>query len=110
MLRTQLSVLLGLAILVLGSLVFWITPIAHFKRDTRGAADFRTVYSGARCLLDSCNPYEVKDLKREYIQSAGSASSASNHVNFRKNLPVYPPSTLFWIVPFSLLPWRLALT
>lgn len=61
--------------------------------------DFFPVYTGARCLLHGCNPYDTSQLDQQFFQAGG-------HVTERPvwtdTPPVYPPSTFIVISPLAL--------
>ncbi|MGP8270688.1 MAG: glycosyltransferase family 87 protein [Terracidiphilus sp.] len=62
--------------------------------------DLIPLYTGARCLLHGCNPYDPSQLEQQYFQSGGSADEPPS---WSKTPPVYPPSTLLVITPLTLL-------
>lgn len=64
--------------------------------------DFKPVYSGARCLLDGCDPYDSATLEREFLAHGGSPSDLRPFRPFNAN---YPPSALALVTPLALLPF-----
>jgi len=68
-------------------------------------ADFKPLYGGARCLLHNKDPYDVAQVRDEYLRGGG---DPEYHVAFRPYNASYPPSSLLLVVPFALLPWKLA--
>lgn len=95
--------------LLIGQLVYLLVPAVRFSRLVHESTDFRVVYSSAKCLLDHCKPYDAADMRRVYLASGGDNTELSNTIAFRASQALYPPSALFWIVPYSLLPWKSAL-
>ncbi len=67
--------------------------------------DFAPPYSGARCLLANCDPYDLPQIERVFAAAGGLRSDVMNWAN---TPPVYPPSTLVELVPLSLLPYHAA--
>jgi hypothetical protein len=99
----------GMVALLLGTLLFLYIPVRGFSGLIHESSDFAIVYSSSKCLIDRCNPYDSADMHREYIKSEGDMSAGTSLIAFRPNQALYPPSTLFLIVPFALLPWKPAL-
>ncbi len=63
------------------------------------SGDFMPVYTGAKCLLHGCNPYDPLQLKQQGSQEMNSPSM---------DTPNYPPSTLLVLSPFALPPFPIA--
>jgi Glycosyltransferase family 87 len=97
---------IGTVCVILGILVFLLIAAFHPKTVILQGVDFKTVYSSSKCLLDRCNPYDSADLRREYVKGHGDVSPASDLSAFRPYQALYPPSSLFWVLPFALLPWK----
>jgi hypothetical protein len=97
-----------LPILILLALccIFFVAKGFHDERLALQGFDFKPVYSGARCLFSHCNPYNSDDLRKAYIEGGGSKLDDRPFRPFNAN---YPPSALFWAIPFALLPWNIAL-
>jgi hypothetical protein len=92
----------------LGALCFLSISALHLQTAILNGVDFKTVYSSSKCLLDGCNPYDSTDLLKEYIKGNGDMSPTSDLSAFRPYQALYPPSSLFWVLPFALLPWKTA--
>jgi Glycosyltransferase family 87 len=99
----------GLAAVALGALTFLLVPIRHFHAIVLQGVDFKTVYSSSKCLLDACDPYDSVALLQEYRRGQGDFSRGADLSAFEPHQALYPPSSLFWVVPFALLPWKPAL-
>ncbi len=69
------------------------------------SCDFVPVYTGARCLLHGCNPYDSSQLIQQYFQAGG---SASEQPEWNLAIPVYPPSTFLVLSPLALLRYPVA--
>ncbi|MBV8675331.1 MAG: DUF2029 domain-containing protein, partial [Acidobacteriaceae bacterium] len=67
--------------------------------------DFVPVYTGARCLLAGCNPYEIPPLQEQYFQGGGRSAElpAWDH-----EPPVYPPSALLVLSPLAVFKFPVA--
>jgi hypothetical protein len=105
--RTSLWRHIGMAALVLGSFLFVLIPSLHFRGNAQGAVDFKTVYGSSRCLLEHCNPYDSKDAEQAYIRGGGDSSTSSAFWPYQV---LYPPQSLFWVMPFASLPWIFAIS
>ena len=90
----------------LGILTFLFVAALHFQDIILRGVDFKTVYSSSKCLLDGCNPYDSADLLKEYIKGHGDISTRSLLTAFLPYQALYPPSSLFWVLPFAHLPWK----
>ncbi len=88
----------------LNSLVLCISALIFISLGSRNALhssiDFVPVYTGARCLLHGCNPYEASQLDQQYVQAGGRAGELPAWDN---EILVYPPSTFLALSPLALL-------
>ena len=100
---------LGYSILMLCALAFLVVPVLQFHTIYYQVPDFKTVYSSSKCLVDQCDPYDSAALLKEYTKSGGDTSPQSDLTAFLPYQALYPPSSLFLISPFTLLPWNAAL-
>jgi hypothetical protein len=66
--------------------------------------DFVTLYAGSICVMHSCNPYGIPDIDSVLISRRGTAIRQ----DWSDQLPVYPPTTLFLLVPLSFLSYKAA--
>jgi hypothetical protein len=83
--------------LAAASLIFFAVGGA---RAYRLSYDFVPVYTGARCLLHGCNPYDTAQLEREFYRAGGHAQELPS---WEIDVPVYPPSTFLVLSPLALL-------
>src|SRR5208282_2086037 len=69
------------------------------------SSDFVPVYTGARCLLHGCNPYDTSQLELQYFQAGGRRAEmpAWDH-----EIPIYPPSIFLILSPLALLSFPVA--
>ncbi len=67
--------------------------------------DFVPVYTGARCLLHGCNPYDTSQLEQQFYRASGRADELPS---WDIDVPVYPPSTFLVLSPLALLPFPTA--
>ncbi len=102
MTRTRLD---GLNLVLLGSLVFLLLGIALERSAPAPMVDFRVVYYPARCLIQHCDPYMGSEVRRIYEAEGGYRPLDSAKVGQIVTQNVYPPSALFLMAPFAMLPW-----
>ena len=69
-------------------------------RVIHSSNDFVPVYTGARCLLHGCNPYDPSQLEQQFFQGGGHAEELPS---WQIDVPVYPPSTFLALSPLALL-------
>jgi Glycosyltransferase family 87 len=103
------SVRISWVVVCLGCILFCIIPNLHFRSNALHAVDYKTVYSSARCLPDGCNPYDSAQIDQAYRRGGGDVSAESDMSAFAPFQALYPPSALFWFVPFALFPWTASL-
>jgi hypothetical protein len=89
----------NLQLLVLAISALWIFSIGVFKAS-HYSIDFTPVYTGARCLIAGCNPYDTAQLDKQYFESGGPVSQPPR---WEGDPPVYPPSTFLVLTPLVLL-------
>jgi hypothetical protein len=63
--------------------------------------DFVAPYSGARCLLVRCDPYDLAQVQQAFAAAGGRRNDRAEKWNYTP--PVYPPSTLVELLPFALM-------
>lgn len=68
--------------------------------------DFVVPYSGAQCLRTGCDPYNIEQVKHAFAVAGGDSKDVAD--SWALIPPVYPPSTLVELFPFSLLHYHLA--
>lgn len=85
-------------IFCISACIFLSLAIKRFDAFHAGS-DFIPVYTGARCLLHDCNPYEPSQLDQQYFLEGGSVLERPNWAN---TPPLYPPSTLLALSPLTL--------
>ncbi len=94
----------NLQLTILALAACWLL-VAGCRQALRSSIDFIPVYTGARCLLKGCNPYDTAQLDTQYYQSGGLAKDPRRWV---RTPPVYPPSTLLVFSPLALLRFPVA--
>ena len=77
-----------------------------FAQSGNAWIDFRAVYAGTRCLMHRHNPYEVRDLAREYGAEDGQRPPATPLHIQSITLYVNMPTTFMIVAPFAALPWE----
>jgi hypothetical protein len=70
------------------------------QRVFHASNDFVPVYTGARCLLHGCNPYNTSQLEQQFFAGGGHAAELPS---WDIDVPVYPPSTFLALSPVALL-------
>ena len=86
-----------LLVLSVAALIFVSVGAARFVQASN---DFVPVYTGARCLLHGCNPYDTGQLEKQFFQGGGRREELPS---WDIDVPVYPPSTLLVLSPLALL-------
>jgi hypothetical protein len=97
---------LGMIVFLLFTAAFLLALVARFPHLVHESSDYRIVSSSARCLTDNCDPYNSNDMRRAYIVHDGDLNESVNSVAFRPYQALYLPSSLFWILPFTVLQWK----
>jgi hypothetical protein len=93
---------LHLLVLCISALVVFALAGA---RVIQASNDFVPVYTGARCLLHGCNPYDTSQLEQQFYQAGGHTAELPS---WQIDVPVYPPSTFLVLSPLALLGFPLA--
>jgi MFS family permease len=91
-----------LLVLCISALTFFAAGAARFAHASN---DFVPVYTGARCLLHGCNPYQPTQLEQQFFQGGGHPDELPS---WEIDVPVYPPSTFLALSPLALLQFPLA--
>ena len=86
-----------LHLLVIG-LAAVIFIAAGGSRVLRASNDFVPVYTGARCVLHGCNPYDPSQLEPQFFAAGGKAEELPS---WDIDVPVYPPSTFLVLSPLA---------
>jgi hypothetical protein len=94
--------ILHVLVLASAAVVFFAAGAA---RAFRASNDFVPVYTGARCLLHGCNPYDTAQLEQQFFQGGGHPSELPS---WQIDVPVYPPSTFLALSPLAVLPFPVA--
>jgi len=88
--------------LLVATLAGWMTVRETRRWRTTPFGDFNYLQTGAECLMDGCNPYDSAALNAE------AAARHEAKPNIQPTTPVYPPSTLLLLTPFSRMGWPTA--
>src|SRR5271156_6664161 len=89
-------------VLSVAALIFVLVGAA---RVFQASNDFVPVYTGARCLLHGCNPYDTSQLEQQFFQAGGRAAELPS---WQIDVPGCPPSTFLVLSPLALLPFPAA--
>lgn len=95
----------GLHLVLLGSVAFLLLGIALEQAATAPVVDFKVVYYPARCLIQHRDPYMESEVRRVYAAEGETVQLDSAKTGQIITRNMYPPSGLFLMVPFALLPW-----
>ncbi len=98
----------GLILLLLGAAIFVLLGAASRRSSALAVSDFRLVYNGSRCLLQHADPYNENAYLSVLIADGGVPPSKVERPEFRELMQYPYPPTTFLLVPFALLPPRLA--
>ncbi len=94
--------------------LFWLVTLwgassglSLIVKDTPHAMhDFVAPYSGAGCLLLGCDPYDPAQVLQTFTAAGGDNNDLSEQ--WSNTPPVYPPSTLIELLPFTFLNYHRA--
>ena len=93
---------LHLLLLGISAIIFFAVGGA---RVFRASYDLVPVYTGARCLLYGCDPYDTKQLEQQFFAGGGRPTELPS---WEIDVPVYPPSTFLVLSPLALLRFPIA--
>jgi Glycosyltransferase family 87 len=93
---------LHLLVLCVAAIVFFVVGAG---RAFRASFDLVPVYTGARCLLHGCNPYDTKQLEEQFFVGGGRPTQLPS---WDIDVPVYPPSSFLVLSPLAVLPFPAA--
>ncbi len=91
------------ALVLAGPSLWFLCAGIYISRNL--TVDLIPVYTGARCLMQGCNPYDTAQLDSQYLQSGGPMERMPQ---WRNIPPLYPPSTLLVLAPLTLLEYPAA--
>jgi hypothetical protein len=95
----------GLYLLLIGCAVFGLLGVALENASPTPLSDFKTLYYPSRCLIQHHDPYMESEVLRIYLAEGGNLPSDTAETRQIATQNVYPPTTLFLLVPFAMLPW-----
>jgi hypothetical protein len=95
----------GAYLVMLGSVAFVLLSVALENSSADPMADFKSVYYGARCLIQHCDPYNQSEFLRVYMAEGG--DHASDPVRGRRSVVEFVnlPTALVFTAPVAMLPW-----
>ncbi len=93
----------GFLLLFLGCAFFLLHGV-HDEHLAFHSCDFLPVYSGGRCMVAGCDPYNPVALQK-VDKTAGAQQGWFGDILSSEN-PVYPPTALFLATPLGSMPWR----
>lgn len=82
----------------------------RFRHLVLFGADFRALYGSSRCMAAGCDPYSGDATRQQFLAHGGTPFEVEAGLAspFTNNYLDYPPTSLFYLMPFALLPWRMA--
>jgi hypothetical protein len=89
-----------------GISVFWGYSIE--RAAPNGMGDFKSVYYGARCLIQHQDPYKAGAPLQVYLAESKDRQQPSSSLREILSLQVYLPPALLLIAPFAMLPLGMA--
>ena len=95
----------GLYLVLLGSVAFLLLGVALERSAPAPLADFKALYYPSRCLIQHHDPYMESEVRRIYEAEGGNRPLDSAKTGQIATENVYPPSALFFMAPFAMLPW-----
>ncbi|MGA8730709.1 MAG: glycosyltransferase family 87 protein [Terracidiphilus sp.] len=102
MTRARLKALLWL------SLCGTIPALWGFALLTASPSDFKSVYYGARCLLQRGDPYKTGEPLRLYVEDGGVRPPTSSPLFQIMTRQTYLPTGFLLVAPLTFLPWGVA--
>jgi hypothetical protein len=99
--RAKLPTRIGWLAVILTCLVFSVHGVRR-ERSILHSHDLLPLYSGARCLIHSCDAYKSSAILTQYHSAGGSYfdPDAWQDANC-----IYPPTAFLEMLPFALLSW-----
>jgi len=95
----------GLLLFLLGSVLFVLVGVSSERSSVVSMVDFKSVYFGARCLLQGSDPYRESDLQHVYQTEAGDQYSNPASSPQVVTLYINLPTGFLLTAPFAMLPW-----
>ena len=102
----------GMRILAVGGVLFLLVGLLLARTSMRRVQDFSGIYYPTRCLLHQVDPYNPAAILKDYQQESGhrTLNAAALPDLQVVTSQVYLPTTFLLMVPFALLPWKVAFT
>ena len=98
----------SLLLLVLGAAFSILWGISLERGSRNGVMGFPAIYIGTKCLMQGCDPYDLKQLQRVYEAAGVAAPSESIAIRQSATLYVNLPTTSLIVAPLALLPFGTA--
>jgi len=98
----------GMILLLLGAAAFLFHGSALEVTSPYSMVDFKSVYYGARCLVQHGDPYKASEVRRVYRADAVKLPADPNRDYLFEQLAsvgINPPTTLFFLTPMAVLPF-----
>ncbi|HZQ55549.1 MAG TPA: glycosyltransferase family 87 protein [Bryobacteraceae bacterium] len=98
----------GLYLVLVGSLVFILLGAVFEGGAPAPLADFKTIYFASRTLIQQRDPFNQSEVTRIYQAERESRAPDAAKDRQIATQNIYPPNTLFLVMPFAALPSKLA--
>lgn len=98
----------GLYLVLVGSLIFILLGAVFERGAPAPLADFKTIYFASKTLIQQRDPFNQSDVMRIYQAERNSQARDAAKDRQIATQNIYPPNTLFLVMPFAALPSQLA--
>ncbi len=93
----------GLYLVLIGSLVFILLGVVLERAVPAPLADFRTIYYPSQALIEQRDPFKPSEVTRIYEAERDSPTPDSPKDRQIATHNIYPPNTMFFVMPFAVL-------
>jgi hypothetical protein len=100
----------SLLLLLVGAGVSILWGVSLERGSRNGVMGFPGIYFGTKCLVQGCDPYDLRQLQAVYASAGIADPTDSNAIRQSATLYVNLPTTSLIVAPFALLPFRAAQT
>lgn len=102
----------GLQIVILGGVLVFLIGAIIARVNPYGMSDFKQFYYASRCLIEHHDPYQESQLWAVYKAEAGAVPSDDASLKWLHEILLCPnmPTTLLFMAPLALLPWKAAVS
>jgi len=98
----------GLILIVLSGALSVLWGLHLATTVPGGALDFQGLYFGTRCLMQHCDPYNLRELDAELSREGFKDPAETPQRHQVKVLYVNVPTTFLFVAPLAAMPWEIA--